>query len=659
MAGLAVRGRGEADLKVRTQLVLAFLLLAVVPLAGIVLFSYMTSQRAFREAVAAESTVLAEEMGERLERVREDIHGRLDRLAALPVRSLLEGATADEAIKIYTDLMARMGDVATLVDWFEFAPVPSGDETQEGGQEPFLIYPSLTLTRALERLQGRSLTLGEAGIPQEYLESMVQQAIQRRELLEASEIEALEARGAEMERLLGTEFTSPVRRGEDVVGFLKAMVPASQILRQVLARTPRERGEVPYARDAEGDLYVQAPEDRELLAAIGVAGAAATGAADLQPSRDWIVVETPDPESGLTFGVARPVAEPLQAIGRTAVENFGYGLALVVLAMVGVLLLSGRMTRNLRLLTEGAERLAGGDLEARVPLRSGGEFGQLARTFNRMAAELRDNQEQLLEEERRRKEQEIQRRLLEAENERKSRELEEARQFQLSLLPKELPDYPGLEIAVFMKTAAEVGGDYYDFFDGGGDALTAVIGDAAGHGLRAGTMVTVVKGLLTTEVTRSDLPSLLEDATRAIKRMNLGRMNMALTLARIDNGHLSVSAAGMPPVLVHRRQSGRVEEIALVGTPLGSLADASYEQWSSRLTPGDTVLLMTDGFPELLDPEGEPLGYDKVRELFAAHADASPEEITDTLARAAEAWSGKSSPNDDITFLVLRAKDNA
>jgi len=108
--------------KVRNQLVLAFLLLAVLPLAVIVFFSYSTSLRAFRQAVAAESTVLGEEMGERLNEVREDVRRRLNRLASLPARSLLEGATADEAIKIYTDLMAGMGDVVDLVDWFEFIP---------------------------------------------------------------------------------------------------------------------------------------------------------------------------------------------------------------------------------------------------------------------------------------------------------------------------------------------------------------------------------------------------------------------------------------------------------------------------------------------------------------------------------------------------------
>jgi serine phosphatase RsbU (regulator of sigma subunit) len=64
--------------------------------------------------------------------------------------------------------------------------------------------------------------------------------------------------------------------------------------------------------------------------------------------------------------------------------------------------------------------------------------------------------EQTLAQERRRQE-------LEAENERRARELEEARQLQLSLLPKKIPQLPNLEIAAYMKTATEVGGDYYDF----------------------------------------------------------------------------------------------------------------------------------------------------------------------------------------------------
>ncbi len=72
---------------------------------------------------------------------------------------------------------------------------------------------------------------------------------------------------------------------------------------------------------------------------------------------------------------------------------------------------------------------------------------------------------------------------LQLENDRKTKELEEARQLQLSMLPKTLPQLPHLDIAVYMKTATEVGGDYYDFNVGMDGTLTVVIGDATGHGM--------------------------------------------------------------------------------------------------------------------------------------------------------------------------------
>ena len=269
-----------------------------------------------------------------------------------------------------------------------------------------------------------------------------------------------------------------------------------------------------------------------------------------------------------------------------------------------------------------------------------------------MAQELRQHQDQILE-------QEVQQRLLEAENERKGRELEEARQFQLSLLPKTLPRHPEIEVAVLMRTATEVGGDYYDFFSAESGALTTVIGDAAGHGVRAGTMVTVVKGLLTASAAEADLAKLLGGAAAAIKQMNLDRMNMAATLVRIDNREISISAAGMPPVLVHRRATSSVEEVGLTGLPLGSMAEASYDQWRSHLEQGDTVLLMTDGFPELMNLEQEPLGYERASSLFREVADGTPEEITSHLAEAAQEWTWGKPPVDDLTFVVLKMKESA
>ena len=85
--------------------------------------------------------------------------------------------------------------------------------------------------------------------------------------------------------------------------------------------------------------------------------------------------------------------------------------------------------------------------------------------------------------------------LAEAESARKTRELDEARNLQLSMLPKQLPKLPHLDIAVYMKTATEVGGDYYDFHVHADGTLTVILGDATGHGMMSGMMVSIMKSL--------------------------------------------------------------------------------------------------------------------------------------------------------------------
>ncbi|MBK7379017.1 MAG: hypothetical protein IPJ03_08430 [Ignavibacteriales bacterium] len=102
--------------------------------------------------------------------------------------------------------------------------------------------------------------------------------------------------------------------------------------------------------------------------------------------------------------------------------------------------------------------------------------------------------EETIEElEQKRKAVEEQGKIIQADNDRKTKELEEARQLQLSMLPKDLPQLPNLDIAVYMKTATEVGGDYYDFNVDPDGTLTFAIGDATGHGMKAGIIVSMVK----------------------------------------------------------------------------------------------------------------------------------------------------------------------
>jgi len=253
-------------------------------------------------------------------------------------------------------------------------------------------------------------------------------------------------------------------------------------------------------------------------------------------------------------------------------------------------------------------------------------------------------------------EQQLRAQKAEAENERKSKELEEARQLQLSMLPKELPRLPHLDIAVYMKTATEVGGDYYDFHVGMDGTLTAVIGDATGHGLKAGTMVTAAKSLFNSYVNNDDILFTFSEFTRVIKEMKLHAMSMCLSLLKIRGNKLEMSSAGMPHALLFRDNNKKIEEIKLKGMPLGAVSDFPYQTQSKELFVGDTLLLLSDGLPELFNSDKEMFGYERITTEYEKVVGQTPEEIIEHMKSAGSNWVDGNEPNDDITFVVIKVK---
>jgi serine phosphatase RsbU (regulator of sigma subunit) len=248
-------------------------------------------------------------------------------------------------------------------------------------------------------------------------------------------------------------------------------------------------------------------------------------------------------------------------------------------------------------------------------------------------------------------------RLVEAENKRKTQELEQARTLQLSMLPGELPCVSGLDVAATTRTAAEVGGDYYDVRANGDGSLLVAFGDATGHGLAAGIVVTAAKALFTSLPVEGDLPGLLSRCDLALRAMRFPGLQMCLSLARITPGAVAVVSAGMPPILVHRAATGEVEELGAGGLPLGSRLPSRLEERRLALRSGDTLLFASDGFAELLDPEGRELGYDGVADAFRAAArTAGAREVVDRLAAAAGAFRGARPQEDDVTFFVVRVE---
>ncbi len=246
---------------------------------------------------------------------------------------------------------------------------------------------------------------------------------------------------------------------------------------------------------------------------------------------------------------------------------------------------------------------------------------------------------------------------LKAENDRKTHELEEARKLQLSMLPKNIPVIPNLDIAVYMKTASEVGGDYYDFHVNKDGSLIATVGDATGHGLRAGTMVSVIKGLFCANISDMSMKDFFEKTTGTIKQFHLWNMYMGLTLAKIKGNHLTLAAAGMPPIYIYRAQKRIVEEIKLKGMPLGAFDNFPYTEKQTDIAAGDTIFMLSDGLPELFNESKDMYEYKRTKQAFEEVAEKSPDEIIEHLISGIEKWSNNGAPNDDITFLIIKVKE--
>lgn len=240
-------------------------------------------------------------------------------------------------------------------------------------------------------------------------------------------------------------------------------------------------------------------------------------------------------------------------------------------------------------------------------------------------------------------------------NARKTRELSEARALQMAMLPGKPPPFTAATLGVHMQTATEVGGDYYDFYlDQTGEVLTLAVGDATGHGLKAGIIVATAKSYFQSLAERSEPAEILDRISQGIRNLALRVMFMGLTVVRFRDGRLTMASAGMPPAYLYRRADGTVETILLKGLFLGSHLTQTFPHFETPVLPGDTLLMQTDGLAELHDAHGEMLGYGRIRDRFAARATLPPDDIVADLLALGRTWAPNKTAHDDITLTVVR-----
>jgi sigma-B regulation protein RsbU (phosphoserine phosphatase) len=244
-------------------------------------------------------------------------------------------------------------------------------------------------------------------------------------------------------------------------------------------------------------------------------------------------------------------------------------------------------------------------------------------------------------------------------------EMEIARQVQLSLLPRAPLQMDGAVLAGYCLPAVHVGGDYFDFFSTDG-MVDIVIADVSGHSVGAAMIMAETRSTLRMEThwmlsrktglangpaeTLSILNELLyEDLNRADSFISMFYVKYD-TAAR----KFSYASAGHNCPLLWRQRESVCMELDAEGLILGVKKRVAFEEKTLFLEPGDVVLLYTDGITEAENKKGEFFGVHRLRDLFAAQAQASPQDVIHGVVSELEEFCQSQSFDDDISLVVLK-----
>jgi len=244
---------------------------------------------------------------------------------------------------------------------------------------------------------------------------------------------------------------------------------------------------------------------------------------------------------------------------------------------------------------------------------------------------------------------------LELENRRMERELDLAREIQMSLVPSQPLLLGGWEVHGRVVPARQVGGDYYDYFalEGGRVALT--IADVSGKGVPASLLMSNVQASLRAFCDGlRPIPDAIQRVNQSVTRSASGGKFITLFYAELDpaNGVLRYANAGHNYPLL-RRADGTVEELTTGGLLLGLFEDATYEQGETAFRPGDALLLYSDGLSEAADTRGEQFGEERLQVAFEGCQGIAPGEVIPRLYDAIGAFRGSAGQGDDMTAVIV------
>jgi len=243
------------------------------------------------------------------------------------------------------------------------------------------------------------------------------------------------------------------------------------------------------------------------------------------------------------------------------------------------------------------------------------------------------------------------------------RDLQIAREIQTWLLPGAPPQIPGITVAYSTRPANTVAGDYYDVFPRPGKTLEEnrvifAVADVAGKSIPAAMlMATLQASLKTLCTTQASLLELAAGMNKYACSNSQGGLRFTTAfLAEYDPVRrifTYINAGHNQPIL--RRSAGLIERLDVGGLPLGIQVEAKYESASVALTPGDWLIIFTDGLVEAVNSREEEYGESRLLGVVGNGTSATPEELLKRMMSDLDFFVGSTPQHDDVTCLLLKA----
>lgn len=240
-------------------------------------------------------------------------------------------------------------------------------------------------------------------------------------------------------------------------------------------------------------------------------------------------------------------------------------------------------------------------------------------------------------------------------------DLRAAGELQRQMLPPPAQEYRNVEVASFCEPAIDIGGDLLNCFQITEIHIAFYVLDVCGHGA-ASAMHSFRVGENLNQMLKRLAPDAAHHPHRIIERLNehfideanSGRyFTINLAILNLLSGDLYVSQAAQPPALHVSKERG-VQPIENGGMPVGVFKQARYESTHIKLSPGDSIVIYTDGLTECENEEHEQLGTDRVESLISNMANESPSSMVDALRDKCVQWNASTALDDDLSILVLK-----